>query len=49
MTCNAFHDTFSDYLTSASVLPCHYKTRQAMYMYITMRPVCALIIAAARQ
>jgi hypothetical protein len=25
MTRNAFHDMFSDYLTSAGVLPCQYK------------------------
>jgi len=49
MTCNAFCDTFSDYLTSASVLPCHYRTRQALYLYITLRHVCAPIIAVARQ
>lgn len=49
MTVNAFHDAFSDYLTSASVLPCQYRTRQAMYIYVTLRHVCAPIIAVARQ
>jgi len=39
--------TFSDYLTSASVLPCQYRTRQAIY--ITLRHVCAPIIAVAKQ